>query len=130
MTYDGVQLFCRIVDAVIMSDQEAKELQGIIERMCHQKLDFDLRSGDIVLGQFANLPEVGKAQKKSGLSRKSGQSVGHSIVSSISKLDQLKNLGFETYTKCSQIHFQLNYDLPISQDSRSACNFLVLLFLD
>ena len=90
----------RIVDAVIMSDEEAKSVQRIIERMCHKKLDFDLRSGDIVLGQFANLPEVGKAQKLSR--RRSGnQSQGHDIVSQISSEDDRLSGAVVVYSNCS-----------------------------
>ena len=59
-----IVLFFRLVDdVVITSKDEAKDMQKIIEKMCRKKLGFDLRSGDIVLGQFANLPNVGKVSR-------------------------------------------------------------------
>ena len=68
-------------DVVITSNDEARDMQNIIEKMCRKKLGFDLQTGDIVLGQFANLPNVGKASRRRR--RSSGnQSDGHSIVRS------------------------------------------------
>ena len=55
--------FSLVDDVVITSKDEAKDMQKIIEKMCRKKLGFDLRSGDIVLGQFANLPNVGKVSR-------------------------------------------------------------------
>ena len=66
-------------DVVITSKDEARDMQNIIEQMCRKKLGFDLQTGDIVLGQFANLPNVGKANRRR---RSSGnESDGHTIVS-------------------------------------------------
>ena len=58
-----VLFFSLVDDVVITSKDEAKDMQKIIEKMCRKKLGFDLRSGDIVLGQFANLPNVGKVSR-------------------------------------------------------------------
>ena len=55
--------FSLVDDVVITSNDEAKDMQKIIEKMCRKKLGFDLRSGDIVLGQFTNLPDVGKVSR-------------------------------------------------------------------
>ena len=55
--------FSLVDDVVITSKDEAKDMQKIIEKMCRKKLGFDLRSGDIVLGQFANLPNVEKVSR-------------------------------------------------------------------
>ena len=76
--YVLLDIFSRIVDAVIVSEEEAKQVQKIIEKMCRKKLGFDLRQGDIVLGQFADMPDTVKATR-----RTKPQSVGHNMVSSI-----------------------------------------------
>ena len=57
---DSMELRSRIGDAIIVSADEAERLQRAIERTTRQKLDFQIKSGDIVLGQFIDLPEVGK----------------------------------------------------------------------
>ena len=75
-----LHIFSSLVDdVVITSKDEARDMQNIIEQMCRKKLGFDLQTGDIVLGQFANLPNVGKANRRR---RSSGnESDGHTIVS-------------------------------------------------
>ena len=87
---DSMELRGRIGDAIIVSSEEAEKLQRAIERTTRQKLDFQIKSGDIVLGQFTNLPEVGKPKMNGtespatlGHPKRSRKnfSVGHSIVS-------------------------------------------------
>ena len=48
---------------MVISEDQAKELQIAIEKTFRKKLSFDIRSGDIVLGEFTNLPKVGKAKR-------------------------------------------------------------------
>ena len=48
---------------MVISEDQAKELQIAIEKTFRKKLSFDIRSGDIVLGEFTNLPNVGKAKR-------------------------------------------------------------------
>ena len=79
-------LFFRLVDdVVITSKDEAMDMQKIIEKMCRKKLGFDLQSGDIVLGQFSNLPDVGKVSRPTS-SINGHQSDGHKMVRRLSKL--------------------------------------------
>eukprot|EP00093_Oithona_nana_P007117 07117.XXX_84880_85297_1 [CDS] Oithona nana genome sequencing. len=84
-----MELRGRIGDAIIVSSEEAEKLQRAIERTTRQKLDFQIKSGDIVLGQFTNLPEVGKPKMNGtespatlGHPKRSRKnfSVGHSIL--------------------------------------------------
>ena len=88
---DSVELRQRIGDAIIVTEDEAHNLQRAIERTTRQKLDFQIKSGDIVLGAFKDLPEVGKPKLDGHngqitLGRKRHHSIGHQLVS-----DQLKS---------------------------------------
>ena len=59
---------------VVDSPEQAEQLQWAIEKATRQKLGFEIRSGDIVLAQFKNLPKVGK------VGRLTNESIGHTIV--------------------------------------------------
>ena len=90
---DTMELRGRIGDAIIVTSDEAEKLQRAIERTTRQKLDFQIKAGDIVLGKFTELPEVGKPKMnhtespaRLGQPKRSRKnfSVGHAIVSPIS----------------------------------------------
>jgi hypothetical protein len=80
--YNSAHLRDEIGDAVVITEDQAKQLQWAIEKTFRKKLSFNIRSGDIVLGEFTNLPKVGRAKKASlfSTSRGTHQSVGHSLV--------------------------------------------------
>ena len=51
-----------IGDAVVLTDDQAKQIQWSIEKSFKRKLSFDIHAGDIVLGDFTNMPKTGKAK--------------------------------------------------------------------
>ncbi len=62
-----------IGDSVMISNDQARELQEAIEKAFKTKLGFEIKPGDMVLSEFTDLPSG------NGRSRRR-ESVGHSIV--------------------------------------------------
>ena len=51
-----------IGDILVLTDDQAKQIQWSIEKSFKRKLSFDIQAGDIVLGDFTNMPKTGKAK--------------------------------------------------------------------
>ena len=61
-------------------------LQWAIEKTFRKKLSFDIRSGDIVLGDFSVLPNVGKGSSQEKMVKKFQSDDGQRKVSLSKKI--------------------------------------------
>ena len=59
-----------IINSVLASSSQAKELQGRLESGLDRELGFEIREGDIVLGNFEDLEMGSTVDQKAGKHKK------------------------------------------------------------